>query len=134
MTPDRLRKGLQAIEAHYKQALYPQSGGTEYSKAWHDGYVTALATCSLIASEHLVSADEWTSDHTEQNGLAAYGTDKQWFEKTGYCGHCGNLAGYCQCTPTDPCGCGPHEKSMDPLRCWVCAGTGWSYDPREKRD
>lgn len=95
---------------------------TEHAKDWHDGYVTALATVSLIAREAL-DPEAWAEDEEDQR-IASHGSDREWFERTGMCGHCGNVPEDCQCTPNDPCGCGPHELRTEPTPCWRCGGTG----------
>lgn len=125
-TEDRLRRGLELIMERHELRENSSLGNhpTEYSRAWSDGYITALATCSLVAQEYL-DPEGW-AEHQEESAIAAHGTDVEWFLKTGNCGHCGNIAGYCACTEDDPCGCGPHEPATEPLRCWRCAGTGFS--------
>jgi hypothetical protein len=122
---ERLRRGLEKVQERYYLATWAPYGGdwpTEYARAWHDGFVTAMATCSLIADEHLDPA-AW-AEHEEDQWVAAQGTDREWFERTGYCGHCGSRAEHCACTEDDPCSCGPHELSDRPLPCGWCDGTG----------
>jgi hypothetical protein len=128
---ERLRRGLRRIMERHDQ--YDSGGGnrTEYSKAWGDGYVTALATASLIAQEFLDPV-EWEKSEGKLQG-AALDSDREWFERTGNCGHCGNLGAYCCCTDNDPCGCGPHELATEPLPCRWCGGTGIGMRPRTER-
>lgn len=96
---------------------------TEYSRAWHDGYTTAMAECSLLASEALDPAG-W-AEHEHVWKVSSYGTDREWFELTGNCGHCGMAAEDCACTDDDPCQCGPHpERRTWPRDCFNCKGTG----------
>lgn len=122
---DRLRKGLQKIhDEHGQRSVWEKQGKhpTEYSKAWSDGYITALAHCSLIASEHLDPV-AW-AEHEESWRGAACDSDREWFERTGCCGHCGERADYCRCKPDDPCACGPHKLAAEDLPCRYCRGTG----------
>lgn len=109
----RLRGALEKIQARWRRTSeswhaerrYP----TEYSKAWHDGFVSALAEDAMIAGAaldpdaHRAAEELWHLGNT--------GTDRMWFEKTGCCGHCGNPGAECGCTSEDPCGCGPHERA-----------------------
>jgi hypothetical protein len=124
---ERLRRGLRRVmdrhDKYQSRGPYP----TEYSKAHGDGYVTALATCSLIAQEFL-DPEEWEKSEAEWRG-ASMDTDREWFDRTGRCGHCGNLGAYCCCTAEDPCGCGPHELATEPLPCYWCGGTGIGMRP-----
>lgn len=127
---ERLRRGLERVrERHALADDWASAGRTEYSKAWHDGYITALATCSLIASEHL-DPEAWAEDDRALN----FATDKEWFERTGNCGHCGNVGRYCVCTEDDPCGCGPHELATEPMPCGWCRGTGIGLSPRRGQE
>lgn len=126
---DRLRAGLEKVQERHSLA---ETGygrhPTEAAKHWHDGLITALATCSLIAREHLDPV-AW-AEYEAQSETAAHGSDQEWFDQTGNCGHCGNVAAYCCCTPDDPCGCGPHELSTEPLQCSWCKGSGIAIRPR----
>lgn len=125
----RLRVGLKKVQERHSLADDWRSGHrTEAGKHWHDGYITALATCSLIASEHLDPV-AWAESEDEQR-IAVAGTDREWFEQTGNCGHCGNVGAYCVCTTDDPCGCGPHELATEPMPCGWCNGTGIGLSPR----
>lgn len=49
-----------------------------------------------------------SGDGPDLSELACYGTDREWFDATANCGHCGIQAAGCTCTSSDPCGCGPH--------------------------
>lgn len=123
---DRLRKALERIQERSTRSsdswradrTYP----TESAHEWHNGYVTCLSTHYLIAFEALDPAG-W-ANHEEESGIASWGTDREWFERTGNCGHCGNPAEDCVCTPADPCGCGPHEVRTEARPCGWCKGTG----------
>lgn len=130
---ERLRRGLELIMERHKlrENDYGDRYPTEYSRAWSDGYITALATCSLIAQEYLDPV-AW-AEHQEEWELGSHGTDQEWFERTGHCGHCGNVAAYCACTSDDSCGCGPHELATEPLPCWRCNGTGFSLRVRSTK-
>lgn len=44
--------------------------------------------------------------------IACQGTDQEWFEATGNCGHCGSPGHLCECTDKNPCGCGPHDQAL----------------------
>lgn len=129
----RLRAALEKIRDKSRRShdsWYPgRKFPTEYAEAWHNGFVSALASCSLIAGEALDPAAYAEEDET---WLAAQGTDREWFDRTGNCGHCGNLAEDCSCTPADPCDCGPHEPRTWPKTCYRCAGTGM-VDPVKGR-
>lgn len=108
------RRWLNSHESYRSDRNWP----TEHAKNWHDGFVTGLATASIIAREAL-----------DPEGTAAYddamgGTDREWFELTGNCGHCGNPAEDCWCTDDDPCECGPHELRTQDIECVHCKGTG----------
>lgn len=123
---ERLQAGLRKIRQKRERYISPHDAGTPASE-WSNGYGTALATVSLLVSEHL-EPDDW-AEH-EADMAASGGTDREWFERTGNCGRCGNPAGYCGCTPDDPCGCGPHERATEDLACSWCKGTGvfWTAD------
>lgn len=117
---DRLRTALQAIvdesdrlHHEYRPECYP----TEDAASWHAGYTCATAHWSLIATAAL-DPIEWEA-HQEQWHAAALDSDREWFARTGCCGHCGNVARSCACTPADPCGCGPHEVDPWPRECRV---------------
>jgi hypothetical protein len=100
----------------------PRADIPPYGKGWHDGYVTALAEVSLIISEE-TDPEGWAEHLADQQALG--GTDREWFERTGCCGHCGNPAEDCLCTDDDPCQCGPHpERRTWPRDCGWCKGTG----------
>lgn len=123
----RLRAALERIlaERHAQDASW-RSGRefpNDYGRGWHDGYTTAMAHCSLIAREAL-DPEAW-AEHEAEWMLASHGSDREWFEKTGCCGHCGQPAEDCCCTDDDPCSCGPHpEKRTWPRDCAWCDGTG----------
>lgn len=123
---DRYKAALERIQAKRRseEEFWHQDRHfpTEASKNWHDGHITAMATISLICSEALDPV-EW-AEHQEQWSLASHGTDREWFERTGMCGHCGNPGDECLCTPADPCGCGPHDLRTDPIPCIRCKGAG----------
>ncbi len=92
-------------------------------RSWHDGYTTAMAEVALIAMEAM-DPEGW-AEHEKQWKLGSHGTDREWFEATGNCGHCGNMAEDCLCSDADPCGCGPHpERRTWPRPCGWCRGTG----------
>lgn len=124
------REALNRIRDKYRRSSeswrsdrnYP----TDYSRAWHDGFVTALAECSLLAAEGL-DPEAFEADR-ERSRQASWATDQEWFDLTGCCGHCGNPAEDCVCTEDDPCGCGPHEQRTWPKPCPWCDGTG-KQDP-----
>ena len=124
----RLRQGLERVKERHALATWAWERGPGPGKDWHDGLVTAYATCSLIADEYL--DPEGFAAHQEEWRLGSQATDREWFKRTGRCGHCGNLAGYCVCTEDDPCGCGPHEPATEPLRCGWCRGTGFAHKPK----
>jgi hypothetical protein len=126
---ERLRRGLRRIMERHDNydSCGNRSNLPETGKAWGDGYVTALATVSLIAREFL-DPEEWAKSEDHWRG-ASMDTDREWFDRTGHCGHCGNLAAYCRCTPDDPCGCGPHELATEPPPCHWCKGTGIGLRP-----
>jgi hypothetical protein len=122
-----LRAGFERIlERRRRQSDTWRSGveyPSEYGKGWHDGYTTAMAECALIAMKAL--DPEGFAEDEDRWSIASYGTDREWFEKTGCCGHCGNLAEDCVCTDDDPCECGPHlERRTWPRDCGWCDGTG----------
>jgi len=119
---ERAEAGLRAIEERRENSGHRNPYPTEAAKNWSDGYITALATCSLIAREHLDPV-AW-AEHEAEMQAASFATDREWFERTGRCGHCGDLAGYCACTEEDPCGCGPHEPATEDLPCSWCQGSG----------
>lgn len=124
----RLGKALEAIHQKWKSTHDAWHPDTKYASdaadSWHQGYVTALATTSIMARQALDpdAEDEWGKDVE-----AARGTDRMWFERTGNCGHCGLIAEDCDCRPDDPCGCGPHELRTVPRPCWRCKGSGWDH-------
>ena len=123
----RLRTGLEKVQERHRLATWAphdETGATDFAKHWHDGFVTAMATVSLMAAEILDPGDYAAHE------AAMAGTDREWFERTGCCGHCGNDARYCTCTADDPCGCGPHELCDDPLPCSWCGGTGEKRRPK----
>lgn len=125
----RLRRGLEKVQERHSLADDWRSGHrTDFAKHWHDGYITALATCALIADEHL-DPEAW-AEHQEEWQAGSHASDAEWFERTGNCGHCGNVGAYCVCTPEDACGCGPHELATEPLPCGWCNGTGVALSPR----
>ena len=126
---DRLRNGLQTIRneaTRHREAWATAHQPTPLAKEWYNGYQTALASMSLIAFQHLDPAG-WAENQAEWQ-LGATANDREWFEHTGNCGHCGNPAGYCQCDGN--CGCGPHEPATTPLPCGHCKGTGISIHPK----
>lgn len=122
---ERLRAALEKIADKSRRAnesWYPgREFPTDAARHWHDGHVTALSSCAIIAHEAL--SPEQTQE-TDDTWLAASGTDREWFDRTGNCGHCGNVAEDCVCTDDDPCGCGPHEPRTWPKVCYRCDGTG----------
>lgn len=122
----RLRAALQRIrdDSHRQHAEYEpdQRGATDLGKSWHDGYCTATSHYSLLAFEALDPAAY--AEHEQRCVGACQDSDREWFARTGNCGHCGNIAERCDCTPDDPCGCGPHEVKPWPRECWVCRGSG----------
>lgn len=92
-------------------------------RGWRDGYITAMAEVTLILQRAL--DPDGMAEHVEQWQVASYGSDREWFDLTGNCGHCGNYAEDCLCTDDDPCECGPHlEKRTWPRDCGWCKGTG----------
>jgi hypothetical protein len=101
-----------------------------YGEGWHQGFHTALAELADIAGRALDPEGSALSD--DLNSIVNSATDREWFEKTGNCGHCGQLGGDCICTPDDPCGCGPHEPRTWPVKCYTCDGTGMQDPIRRK--
>ncbi len=77
----RLRDGLEAIRAKHTRSSESwrsdRGERTEYGKAWHDGFVTALAECSIAAGAALDPAG--TAEHDELMMVASRGTDRDWF-------------------------------------------------------
>lgn len=124
---DRYRAALERIAASRRAQSDSYRPGHEYpndyGRGWHDGYTTAMASCSLIVSEAL-DPEGW-AEHEALSKLGSFGTDREWFERTGCCGHCGQPAEDCCCTDDDPCACGPHpEKRSWPRDCSWCNGSG----------
>jgi hypothetical protein len=122
----RLRAALQKIvdESTRRHAEYEPDGRglTDLGKSWRDGYSTATAHWSLVATEALDPV-EWAA-HEELWLAGSCDSDREWFARTGNCGHCGDPPRRCSCTPDDPCGCGPHQVDPWPRTCWVCSGSG----------
>lgn len=130
---DRLRAALAAIEEKYRRssdAWRPDRDTTKYATDWHDGFHTALASMSLLAGRALDPENYERSD--EMQRVASYGTDREWFDLTGCCGHCGSSDHDCVCTDDDPCGCGPHEPRTWPIPCYACLGSG-VQEPRKPK-
>lgn len=122
---ERLRAGLTAVHMKWKRASdywHPRNGKGQ----WGQGFHTGLAECSLIATA--VLDPEGTAVHDELMATAAGGTDREWLEATGHCGHCGEAPEDCLCTDDDPCHCGPHEIRNWPKPCSWCKGSG-QLDP-----
>lgn len=90
-------------------------------QSWSDGFHTALATVRGEA-EAALNPEQHRADQAIIR--AGGGTDQEWFEATGNCGGCGNIASRCDCPPSDPCGCGPHELEPWPRACQFCKGSG----------
>lgn len=130
----RLRAALEKITEHWRRSSNAWRPGraypTAYSEAWHQGFHTALAEASLVASAALDPEGSKLND--ELWSIANSVTDREWFERTGNCGHCGQLGGDCTCTPDDPCGCGPHEPRTWPVKCYACDGSGMQDPIRGK--
>lgn len=123
----RLRAGFARIQEKRRRQsdTWRPTKGTlsDYGDGWHQGYVTAMAECSLIATE--ATDPEGWAEHQEEWKAGVRATDREWFERTGCCGHCGNPADDCLCTDDDPCACGPHpERRTWPRDCGWCKGTG----------
>lgn len=122
---DRLRNGLERIleKRRRQSSTWQRNDLPDYGRGWHDGYTTAMAECSLIATE--ATDPEGWAEHEEEWRAAGRENDRQWFERTGCCGHCGNPGEDCLCTDDDPCSCGPHEgRRTWPRDCGWCKGSG----------
>lgn len=127
---ERLRRGFARIQEKRRRQseTWRPNDLPPYGKGWHDGYVTAMAECSLIATE-ATDPDGWAK-HEDEWRAAGRENDREWFERTGCCGHCGNPGEDCLCTHDDPCSCGPHENRRTwPRDCGWCKGTG-KVEPR----
>lgn len=92
------------------------------SRHWSDGFITGLATVCEEARAALTPDEHFA--HQEQWRAASHASEVEWFQLTGCCGRCGNLAARCDCPPSDPCACGPHELEPWPRVCSRCDGTG----------
>lgn len=122
---DRYRAALEKISGRWErnhQSWRPRSSTIEHpGRPWADGFHTALAT---VHEEATAALDPDAHREYRKTLDVGNGTDREWFEQTGNCGGCGNVANRCDCPPSDPCGCGPHELEPWPRKCYTCKGSG----------
>ena len=123
---ERLRAAAQTVldRSHREMNTWrPSEEPPGYSRSWRDGFITCLSTISLEMRRAL--DPELMAKRDEDSQIASWGTDQEWFDRTGNCGHCGNVAEDCVCTVDDPCQCGPHPDARTwPRPCGWCEGTG----------
>jgi len=126
---DRYRAALEKIVGRWQrnhESWRPGGRPDGPGKSWADGFHTGLAT---VHEEATAALDPDGHRVTREQLRAARGTDREWFEATVNCGGCGYVASRCDCAPSDPCGCGPHDLEPWPRKCWACKGSGETPKP-----
>jgi hypothetical protein len=94
---ERLRAGLQFIaDDHARNRWHPDTTyPTELSREWHNGYITCAAHHAIEAKKYL--DPEGAAEDDAMWRLGHQGTDAEWWQKTGHCGHCGLIGSSCDC-------------------------------------
>ena len=112
---ERLRAGLTWVVAeHGRNHWHPDTKfPTEAAKNWHDGYITASAHFAIEGRKFLDPVQ--AAEDAETWRVGSHGTDAEWWDRTGHCGHCGLVASSCECD--GECGCWEqHGPPLDPWK------------------